>query len=80
VKSALVTKACDWCKKESSAFLIFFKPKGWIKHRTHDGIDMMFCSLACFKAFTGTGSVDRPRRPKKPIEKQEEQLLAPFAR
>jgi len=76
----LVTKVCSWCKKESSAFLLFFKPKGWIKHKTRDGIDMMFCSLACFRAFTGTTPTDKSRHPKRPIEKQEEQLLAPVAR
>jgi len=80
VTCALVTKACDWCKKESNAFLVFLKPRGWIKHKTRDGIDMMFCSLACFKAFTGTDSADGPRHPKKSIERQEEQLLAPVAR
>jgi hypothetical protein len=76
----LVTKACDRCKKESSAFLVFFKPRGWIKHRTRDGIDMMFCSLACFKAFIGTDLADGSKLPRKPIERQQEQLLAPVAR
>lgn len=80
VKCVLVTKACIWCKKESSAFLVFFKPRGWIKHRTRDGIDMLFCSLACFKAYIGAEPVDRSRPIKKPIEEQEEQLLAPVAR
>ena len=80
VTCALVTKACDWCKKERRAFLIFFKPRSWIKHRTCDGIDMVFCSLACFKAFTGTASSKGSISSKKPIEKQEEQLLAPVAR
>jgi hypothetical protein len=76
----LVTKVCNWCKIESNAFLVFFKPRGWIKHRTPDGIDMLFCSLACFNAFKGLEPTDRSRQAKKPIEVQEEQLLATIAR
>jgi len=79
VNLVLVTRACFWCKKESNAFLVFFKPRGWIKHRTPDRIDMLFCSLACFKAFTGVKLTYRSERVKKPIEPQEEQLLATAA-
>jgi hypothetical protein len=56
----LVPKTCDWCKKEEKAFLIFFKPKGWIKHKTPDKIDMLFCSLKCFKTFTGAKLMPAP--------------------
>ncbi len=77
---ALVTRTCYQCKKESNGFLVFFKPRGWIKHRTPDQIDMLFCSLACFKAFTHiTKLTGRPEQVKKPIEEQEEQLLATAA-
>ncbi len=80
VKCELVTKACIWCNRESSAFLVFFKPKGWIKHTSRDGIDMLFCSLACFNAYIGAEPTDRSKPVKKPIDVQQEQLLAPVAR
>jgi hypothetical protein len=74
VSHVLITKACDWCKKEDKPFLIFFKPKGWIRHKTLDDIDMLFCSLACFRAFIGPAT--RPTQAKKPIEAQKERLLS----
>jgi len=49
----LVSKMCDWCKKEEKVFLVFWKPRSWIKHKTSDGLEMLFCTLACFRKFTG---------------------------
>jgi len=68
VNHILVTKTCDWCKKEDKAFLVFFKPKGWIKHRTLDKMDMLFCSLACFRAFSGLEILPKTSETKKPFE------------
>jgi len=73
----LVTKACDWCKKEGKAFLVFFKPRGWIRHKTPDEIHMLFCSLVCFKAFIGgVEAAPKSIKPQKPIEVDEEELVA----
>ncbi len=73
----MVTKACYWCKKEDNAFLIFFKPRGWIKHKTPDELNLLFCSLACFKAFSGADeALPKSTKPKKPIEVKEEEWIA----
>lgn len=75
----MVTKACSWCKKEGEAYLVFFKPKGWIKHKTLDKMDMLFCSLACFQAFMGTELSSRARAAERPmkVEEREELAVAP---
>ena len=59
---------------------MFLKPKGWIRHRTLDETDMLFCSLACFKAFADDEQAATSKRQKKPVEAQEAQLLATLAR
>jgi len=67
---------CYWCKKEEKTFLIFWKPKGWIKHKTPDGLDMLFCSLACFRKFTGAKFSPKPVNLKKHHEAFKEPLVA----
>ncbi len=76
----MVMKACDWCKKQSEAFLVFLKPRGWIRHKTCDETDMLFCSLACFKAFTSIQLKIRSAQTEIPIEDQEKQLLTALAK
>lgn len=51
-----------------------------MKHRTRDGIDLLFCSLACFKAYIGAEPIGPSKTTRKPIEEQEEQLLTVAAR
>jgi hypothetical protein len=75
----LVSKTSDWCKKEGKNFLVVFKPKGWIKHRTPDKLELLFCSLVCFRAFTGAGLTPRPPKSKKKYDVEEEHLVAPPA-
>jgi hypothetical protein len=41
---------------------------------------MLFCSLACFKAFAGIRLARESKPAEIPIEAQEEQLLATLAR
>lgn len=72
----LFSKTCHMCMKEEKAYLVFWIPKGWIKHKTPDGLDMLFCSLACFQEFTGAKLVPRPVEPKKHHEAVEEPLVA----
>lgn len=76
----MVMKACDWCKKQSKAFLVFLKPRSWIRHRTRDKADMLFCSLACFKAFTGIQLRAVSAQTEIPVEDQEKQLLTALAK
>jgi len=74
----MVTKTCDWCKKEDNTFLVFFKPRGWIKHKAPDELNLLFCSLACFNAFLGEVEASpKPIRPRKTIEIKEEWITAP---
>jgi hypothetical protein len=80
VNRILPTKACEWCRKEAKTFLVFLKPKGWIKHKTSNDTDMLFCSLACFKAFTGIRLTRKSKPTEMPVEAQEAQLLATLAR
>lgn len=65
-ENLLVTKSCSWCKREDKAYLVFFKPRGWVKHRTRDKMDMLFCSLACFKEFMGVDLAAKRVEPRKP--------------
>jgi len=74
VEGLLMLKTCDWCKKEEKAFLLFWKPRGWIQHKTPDGIDMLFCSLACFRTFTSARLAPKPVELKKEYEVVEEPL------
>jgi len=74
----LVTTTCSWCNKEEKNFLVLFRPRGWIKHRTPDHIDMLFCSLLCFRAFSGGFAARKPVKPVKPvkpIEVEEEKVV-----
>jgi len=72
----LVSKMCDWCKKEEKAFLVFWKPRSWIKHKTPDGLDVPFCSLACFQKFTGAKLSPKPVKLKEHNEGLKEPLVA----
>ena len=73
----MVTKTCDWCKKEEKTFLVFFKPRGWIKHKTPDEIHLLFCSLTCFKTFIGgVEAAPKSVKPRKRVEVDEEELVA----
>jgi len=78
-EALLVTKSCSWCKKEDKAYLMFFKPRGWIKHRTRDKMDMLFCSLACFQEFMGVDLAPKRVEPRKPasVKKDKELVAAP---
>jgi len=68
----LVSHTCGSCKKEGKAYLHFFKPRGWIKHKTPDDMNMLFCSLACFQKFTGADLGPRPKTSKKRVVAEEE--------
>jgi hypothetical protein len=78
-RATLVSKTCDWCKKEGKNFLVVFKPKGWIEHKTSDKLELLFCSLVCFRAFTGADLAPKPPKPKKQFDVEEEHLIAPPA-
>lgn len=58
---------------------MFFKPRGWIKHRTRDKIDLLFCSLACFQKFMGTDLAPKRVEPRKPsrVKEEKELVVAP---
>jgi len=67
------------CKKKKQAFLLFFKPRGWIRHKTPDGFIMFFCGLTCFRKFTGVKLARRPAPVEKRyevVEEEKEQLVA----
>lgn len=74
-ETLLVTKSCSWCKKEDEAYLMFFKPRGWIKHRTLDKMDLLFCSLACFREFIGADLTLKPVVRRKTSKAKEEKAL-----
>jgi hypothetical protein len=80
VDPGLVTVVCYQCRKEGKTFLIFFKPRGWIKHTSLDGIHQVFCSLECLEAYMGVKQTPKPKQVKKPVEVEEEQLLEATAR
>jgi hypothetical protein len=80
-EALLVTKSCSWCKREDKAYLMFFTPRGWIRHRTRDEMDMLFCSLACFQEFMGMDLAPKRVEPRKPKSvKEGKQLIAAPAR